>query len=122
MTTLLHIDASARPGRSGTDPYGSHTRRLTARFVDHWMQLAPDTQLRYRDIGAMPPAPVTGAWIHAAFTPADRREPWMVEVLKESDELVDERSEERRVGKECRSRWSEYHYKQKNRRHGEHQI
>src|SRR5437016_13641512 len=25
------------------------------------------------------------------------------------------RSEERRVGKECRSRWSPYHYKKKNR-------
>src|SRR6266850_1260917 len=25
--------------------------------------------------------------------------------------LVSERSEERRVGKECRSRWSPYHYK-----------
>ncbi|TEA78925.1 FMN-dependent NADH-azoreductase [Allopusillimonas ginsengisoli] len=49
-----------------------------------------NTRLRYRDIGAMPPAPVTGAWIHAAFTPAERREPWMNEVLKESDELVDE--------------------------------
>src|SRR5690606_2721703 len=49
-----------------------------------------NTRLRYRDIGAMPPAPVTGAWIHAAFTPAERREPWMNEVLKERDELVDE--------------------------------
>src|SRR5947208_8272358 len=26
------------------------------------------------------------------------------------------RSEERRVGKECRSRWSPYHYKKKNRK------
>ena len=25
------------------------------------------------------------------------------------DDLVDDRSEERRVGKECRSRWSPYH-------------
>src|SRR5256885_16030632 len=29
--------------------------------------------------------------------------------------LRGERSEERRVGKECRSRWSPYHYKQKLR-------
>src|SRR5689334_25144908 len=28
-------------------------------------------------------------------------------------ELPDWRSEERRVGKECRSRWSEYHYKKR---------
>src|SRR5690349_25074628 len=29
------------------------------------------------------------------------------------DEVEDQRSEERRVGKECRSRWSPYHYKKK---------
>ena len=27
----------------------------------------------------------------------------------EAEDLVQERSEERRVGKECRSRWSPYH-------------
>src|SRR5437667_12501407 len=30
-------------------------------------------------------------------------------------ENVKSRSEERRVGKECRSRWSQYHYKKKRR-------
>src|SRR5215217_2378433 len=29
------------------------------------------------------------------------------------------RSEERRVGKECRSRWSPYHYKKKKKEHGQ---
>ena len=29
--------------------------------------------------------------------------------FKRTDELAAERSEERRVGKECRSRWSPYH-------------
>ena len=29
--------------------------------------------------------------------------------LEEIDELLERRSEERRVGKECRSRWSPYH-------------
>src|SRR5438128_11836274 len=29
------------------------------------------------------------------------------------------RSEERRVGKECRSRWSPYHYKKKNKYRGD---
>ena len=29
--------------------------------------------------------------------------------LKKATKLVDKRSEERRVGKECRSRWSPYH-------------
>src|SRR3712207_965541 len=30
---------------------------------------------------------------------------------KEAEKILQERSEERRVGKECRSRWSPYHYK-----------
>src|SRR3712207_9557986 len=29
-------------------------------------------------------------------------------------DIFSKRSEERRVGKECRSRWSPYHYKKKN--------
>jgi FMN-dependent NADH-azoreductase len=33
---------------------------------------------------------VTGRWIHAAFTKPEQREPWMHEVLAESDALVDE--------------------------------
>src|SRR2546421_2761552 len=32
-----------------------------------------------------------------------------------SDVCSSDRSEERRVGKECRSRWSPYHYKKKKR-------
>ena len=90
MLTLLHLDASARPGLSGTHAHGSHTRRLSARFVDRWKAHRPGDTVVYRDIGASPPAPVTGRWIHAAFTPASRREPWMHEVLAESDALVDE--------------------------------
>ena len=31
------------------------------------------------------------------------------DLFKEADESLDFRSEERRVGKECRSRWSPYH-------------
>ena len=90
MTTLLHIDASARSGRSGTDPHGSHSRRLTDRFVRQWLAAQPDSEVLYRDVGQQPPAPVSAEWIHAAFTPAAQREPWMHEVLRQSDELVDE--------------------------------
>lgn len=90
MYTLLHLDASARPGRSGEQAHGSHTRRLSARFVERWSLRRPGDRVIYRDIGASPPAPVTGRWIHAAFTPASAREPWMREVLAESDALVDE--------------------------------
>lgn len=90
VTTLLQIDSSSRSGRSGTDPHGSHTRRLTARFVEQWQRFDPDVRILRRDVGAQPPAPVTHAWIRAAFTPEHRRDPEMLEVLAASDELVDE--------------------------------
>lgn len=90
MTTILHIDSSARPGRSGEQAHGSHTRRLTARFVARYRQLDSNAEVIYRDVGAQPPAPVTGAWVHAAFTPPAQREPWMHAALAQSDQLVDE--------------------------------
>lgn len=90
MTTVLQIDASARSGRSGETRHGSHTRRLTHRFVQRWSQLRPEDEIGYRDVGVRPPRPVSGDWIHAAFTPPHAREPWMREVLSESDTLVAE--------------------------------
>jgi FMN-dependent NADH-azoreductase len=90
MTIILHIDSSARPGRSGEQPHGSHTRRLGARFLEHYRQLDGSIEIIYRDVGAQPPAPVTGGWVHAAFTPPAAREPWMVDTLAQSDALVDE--------------------------------
>lgn len=90
MKTLLHIDASARPGRSDTASFGSHSRRLSARFVSRWRAQRPQDRTLYRDVGQNPPRPVTAQWIHAAFTPAASRTPWMEAVLQESDMLVDE--------------------------------
>ncbi|SLN66592.1 FMN-dependent NADH-azoreductase [Oceanibacterium hippocampi] len=90
MTTLLHIDASARPGSSAETRFGSHSRRLTARFLKRWKELQPQDRVVYRDVGQAPPRPVTGRWIHAAFTRTEEREPWMKEALAESDLLVDE--------------------------------
>lgn len=90
MTTLLHIDSSARPGRSGIDARGSHTRRLTARFVQRWRELEPRVNVIYRDVGLNPPPPVSGDWIRAAFTPEHARDASMREVLVTSDELVAE--------------------------------
>ncbi len=87
---LLQIDSSARPDRSDRSPYGSHTRRLTDRFIRRWMASRPADVLAYRDVGQSPPHPVTAKWIHAAFTKAESREPWMHEALAESDALVDE--------------------------------
>ncbi|HET8726278.1 MAG TPA: NAD(P)H-dependent oxidoreductase [Alphaproteobacteria bacterium] len=90
MATLLHIDASARPDGSDISRYGSHTRRLTARFIARWRASRPEDEVVYRDVGQNPPAPVTGGWIHAAFTKPEQRDPWMGEALAESDALVDE--------------------------------
>lgn len=90
MTTLLHIDSSARSGASDTLAHGSHTRRLTKRFMDRWLETEPSARVIRRDVGLAPPAPVTGDWIHAAFTPELNREPWMHEALGPSDRLVDE--------------------------------
>lgn len=90
MVTILHIDASARPGSSNEDQFGSHTRRLTARFIKQWSATRPTDRIIYRDVGQNPPQPVSGRWIHAAFTKPEDREPWMYQVLAESDALVDE--------------------------------
>ncbi len=87
---LLWIDSSARPGRSSHDPRGSHTRRLTARFVEGWKAARPHDAIVYRDVGANPPAPVTGDWVGAAFTKPDRRDATQRATLAESDELTAE--------------------------------
>mgnify|MGYP006180681883 CR=1 FL=1 len=90
MTHLLHLDASARPGRRGIDPHGSHTRALSHRFIARWRAARPHDPVRYRDLGAAPPRLVDHDWIRAEFTPRNRREPWMIERLAESDAMVDE--------------------------------
>ena len=90
MVRLLHIDSSARPGRSGEQPHGSHTRRLSARFVRQWLELRPHDRVTSRDLALSPPAPVTGEWVHAAFTAQAQRTPRMRLALEESDALVDE--------------------------------
>lgn len=90
MTRLLHLDASARPGRHGIDPHGSHTRALSHRFVARWRAARPDDPVRYRDLGATPPRLVDHDWIRAEFTPRDQRTPGMAERLAESDAMVEE--------------------------------
>lgn len=90
MIRLLHIDSSARPGRSGEQAHGSHTRRLSARFTRQWLASRPGDAVVHRDLALDPPAPVTGDWVHAAFTAPARREAWMDQALSQSDRLVDE--------------------------------
>ncbi|MCP3137117.1 FMN-dependent NADH-azoreductase [Pyxidicoccus xibeiensis] len=90
MTRILHLDSSARAGGSEQHRHGSHTRRLSARFVARWREARPGDTVVYRDVGQAPPSPVTGRWIQSAFTATGKREPWMNDVLAESDALVDE--------------------------------
>ena len=90
MTRILHLDSSARAGISGIDAHGSHTRRLSARFVARWRESTDAVSVVHRDLGAAPPAPVTGDWIHAAFTRPGERDASMRAVLAPSDALVDE--------------------------------
>ena len=90
MTRLLHLDASPRPGRAGTQAHGSHTRRLTHHFVSRWQALEPDVEIVYRDIGANPPQLTSVEWIEAAFTPNEQQTASMRAALAESDALVAE--------------------------------
>ncbi len=87
---ILQIDASARSGLSGIDPRGSHTRRLTHRFVERWQAARPQDILAYRDVGQQPPSPVSSDWIAAAFTRPERRDEAARARLAESDILVEE--------------------------------
>ncbi|PRY65810.1 FMN-dependent NADH-azoreductase [Vreelandella songnenensis] len=90
MSRILHIDASARPGLAGTDHHGSHSRYLSQHFVRQWQSSRPQDAVTYRDIGQCPPSFISHDWIASAFTPEDKRAPWMKEALAESDALVDE--------------------------------
>ncbi|HEV2513016.1 FMN-dependent NADH-azoreductase [Bosea sp. (in: a-proteobacteria)] len=87
---ILQIDASARPGLSGIDPRGSHTRRLTRRFIERWQEARPQDSVAYRDVGQQSPSPVSGDWIAAAFTRPERRDEAARACLAESDVLVQE--------------------------------
>lgn len=88
MTCLLHLDASARPGRAGTHPHGSLTRRLGRAFTEGWRATRPGDRVIYRDLGASPPGIIDGRWIQAAF--ASDQAPWMAGVLAESEVLIAE--------------------------------
>ena len=90
MTNILHIDSSARQETSKESQFGSHSRRLSSRFVQQWRLARPNDEVVYRDVGTSPPSPVSGEWIHAAFTKPEQREPWMQAALAESDTLVKE--------------------------------
>ncbi len=90
MPHILQLDASARPGLAGTDAHGSVSRRLTQGFVRRWQAGQPGVTVTHRDVGAHPPSFIDQRWIASAFAPAEKQQPWMAEVLHESDVLIDE--------------------------------
>jgi FMN-dependent NADH-azoreductase len=83
MPTLLHIDSS---------PLGdaSISRHLTNEFVQSWKLANPDGKVITRDLTTTPIAPVTAAWVGAAYTPEDSRTPEQRELLALSDTLIAE--------------------------------
>lgn len=83
MTTLLHIDASARGERS-------LSRALSKSFIESWLAREPDATVIARDVGREPPPFVTEEWIAAAFTAPTQRSPAQQAELALSDQLIDE--------------------------------
>jgi FMN-dependent NADH-azoreductase len=83
MASILHLDSSPRGDRS-------KSRKLAKKFIDAWQDLHPDDVITYRDLRQMPVPHVTEDWIAASFTAPEALTSEMAEVLKFSDELVDE--------------------------------
>ncbi|MDZ7965512.1 MAG: FMN-dependent NADH-azoreductase [Nostoc sp. DedSLP03] len=83
MEKILHIDSSPRGDRS-------KSRKLAKEFIAAWQDQHPDDLITYRDLRQTPVPHVTEDWIVACFTPPEALTPEMAQLLKFSDELVDE--------------------------------
>ena len=83
MASILHIDSSPRGDRS-------KSRKLAKKFIAAWQDHHPDDVITYRDLRQTPVPHVTEDWIVACFTAPEALTPEMAELLKFSDELVDE--------------------------------
>ncbi|BDA74045.1 NAD(P)H dehydrogenase (quinone) [Calothrix sp. PCC 7716] len=83
MASILHVDSSPRGDRS-------KSRKLAKEFMAAWQNLHPDDVITYRDLKQTPVPHVTEDWIVACFAPPEALNPEMAEVLKFSDDLVDE--------------------------------
>ncbi|MHC5746901.1 MAG: FMN-dependent NADH-azoreductase [Nostoc sp.] len=83
MGNILHIDSSPRGDRS-------KSRKLAKEFIAAWQEQHPDDVISYRDLRQTPVPHVTEDWIVACFTPPEALTSEMTELLKFSDELVDE--------------------------------
>src|SRR3712207_7379375 len=94
------------------------SRRRHTRYWRDWSSDVCSSDLQLAAI-ALPPASAADTWLTTKLTQIreDRADVLFEELAKgtvdltpdvvQSDDFI--RSEERRVGKECRSRWSPYH-------------
>jgi FMN-dependent NADH-azoreductase len=83
MANILHIDSSPRGDRS-------KSRQLAKAFITAWQDKHRDDVITYRDLRQTPVPHVTEDWIAAYFTPPAALTPEMANLLKFSNELVDE--------------------------------
>lgn len=90
MTTLLHIDASARDDRHAIVHHRSLSRQLSRRFVDRWLAHQPGDRVIRRDVGMEPPPFVSQAWIAAVFTPPEVRTAEQAAIVAPSDAMIAE--------------------------------
>ena len=83
MSTVLHIDCSARTA-------ASVSRRLSQTVVDQLSRLEPGLQRVRRDLGAEAPLPVNNTEAEAFFVPPAERSAGQIAALAASDTLVEE--------------------------------
>jgi FMN-dependent NADH-azoreductase len=83
MSTLLAIEVSPRLENSVS-------RKLTAKFIEHWKNAHPGGRIIRRDLAQTRLPFIDLSWLSGAFTPPEQRSPEMKEALKWSDELTAE--------------------------------
>src|SRR3712207_147522 len=110
--------ASRRPGHPSVPPVPQHERHasaadvLTRHALDSVDRMTGRADLR---LGITDVAPVVSCGAFSARAVVGEHLPITATVFREGHDAVaanvvwTSRSEERRVGKECRSRWSPYH-------------
>jgi FMN-dependent NADH-azoreductase len=83
MPTLLVVESSPRGDRS-------MSRGLTAMFVTQWLERNPGGRVVERDLMETDLPFVTMQWLGAYFAPPEQQTPEMKDILRLSDELVQE--------------------------------
>ncbi len=83
MSYHLYITASVRTSGSKSDELGQY-------FCDQIRSRNPATKFITRNLGTNPPPHPTHAYTKANYTPPEERTEEMQDVLKTSDELIDE--------------------------------